>query len=87
MVMMCGLPGCGKTTWIGKYAVENPEKVYNVLGTNSIIDKMKVCILSTVVLCINWDQYRTAMAGSEFPVTLNSPNFAGSRVKISTNYS
>ena len=40
--MMCGLPGCGKTTWIGKYAAENPEKVYNVLGTNSIIDKMKV---------------------------------------------
>ena len=45
MVMMCGLPGCGKTTWIGKYAVEHPEKVYNVLGTNSIIDKMKVGII------------------------------------------
>jgi len=44
MVMMCGLPGCGKTTWIGKYAAEHPEKVYNVLGTNSIIDKMKVGI-------------------------------------------
>jgi len=42
MVMMCGLPGCGKTTWIGKYTAEHPEKVYNVLGTNSIIDKMKV---------------------------------------------
>lgn len=42
MVMMCGLPGCGKTTWLGKYTAEHPEKVYNVLGTNSIIDKMKV---------------------------------------------
>jgi len=42
MMMMCGLPGCGKTTWIGKYVVEHPEKVYNVLGTNNIIDKMKV---------------------------------------------
>jgi len=42
MVMMCGLPGCGKTTWVGKYTAEHPEKVYNVLGTNNIIDKMKV---------------------------------------------
>jgi heterogeneous nuclear ribonucleoprotein U-like protein 1 len=42
MLMMCGLPGCGKTTWVNKYVAANPEKLYNVLGTNSIIDKMKV---------------------------------------------
>lgn len=42
MLMMCGLPGCGKTVWVGKHILEHPEKLYNVLGTNSIIDKMKV---------------------------------------------
>jgi len=42
MIMMCGLPGSGKTTWAAKYAKENPDKKFNVLGTNTIIDKMKV---------------------------------------------
>lgn len=40
--MMCGLPGCGKTTWANKYAQENKDKRYNILGTNALIDKMKV---------------------------------------------
>ena len=40
--MMCGLPGAGKTYWVNKHAVGNPEKRYNILGTNNIIDKMKV---------------------------------------------
>lgn len=43
--MMVGLPACGKTTWAMKHAVENPEKKYNILGTNAIMDKMKVCPL------------------------------------------
>ena len=42
--MMCGLPAAGKTVWAAKKAQENPEKRYNVLGTNNIIDKMKVCM-------------------------------------------
>lgn len=42
MIMMCGLPGSGKTTWAAKHAQENPDKKFNVLGTNTIIDKMKV---------------------------------------------
>lgn len=42
IIMMCGLPGAGKTTWAAKHATENPEKRYNILGTNTIIDKMKV---------------------------------------------
>uniref|UniRef100_A0A0A9XC80 Heterogeneous nuclear ribonucleoprotein U-like protein 1 n=1 Tax=Lygus hesperus TaxID=30085 RepID=A0A0A9XC80_LYGHE len=42
MIMMCGLPGCGKTVWATKYAAEHPEKNYNILGTNFLIDKMKV---------------------------------------------
>lgn len=40
--MMVGLPACGKTTWAIKHAESNPEKKYNILGTNAIMDKMKV---------------------------------------------
>ncbi len=40
--MMVGLPACGKTTWATKHAEMNPEKKYNILGTNAIMEKMKV---------------------------------------------
>ena len=39
---MIGLPGAGKTYWANKYAKDNPEKKFNILGTNSLIDRMKV---------------------------------------------
>uniref|UniRef100_A0A8C6SFL5 Heterogeneous nuclear ribonucleoprotein U like 1 n=1 Tax=Neogobius melanostomus TaxID=47308 RepID=A0A8C6SFL5_9GOBI len=42
ILLMVGLPACGKTTWAMKYAQAYPEKKYNVLGTNAIMDKMKV---------------------------------------------
>ncbi|XP_029303101.1 heterogeneous nuclear ribonucleoprotein U-like protein 1 isoform X2 [Cottoperca gobio] len=42
ILMMVGLPACGKTTWATKFAETNPEKKYNILGTNAIMDKMKV---------------------------------------------
>ncbi|XP_060903092.1 heterogeneous nuclear ribonucleoprotein U-like protein 1 [Labrus mixtus] len=42
ILMMVGLPACGKTTWATKHAEANPEKKYNILGTNAIMDKMKV---------------------------------------------
>lgn len=39
---MVGLPAAGKTTWVENYCRELTEKKYNVLGTNNLIDKMKV---------------------------------------------
>jgi len=42
ILMMVGLPGAGKTVWADKHSKDNPEKKFNVLGTNNIIEKMKV---------------------------------------------
>ena len=42
MIMMCGLPGAGKTTWANKFSAENPDQKFNILGTNAFLDKMKV---------------------------------------------
>lgn len=42
VIMMVGLPASGKTSWVNKQVLDNPEKKYNVLGTNSIMEKMKV---------------------------------------------
>ncbi|KAM4696382.1 heterogeneous nuclear ribonucleoprotein U-like protein 1 [Rhinophrynus dorsalis] len=42
ILMMVGLPGAGKTTWAMKHAAANPEKKYNILGTNAIMEKMRV---------------------------------------------
>ncbi|KZC11819.1 Heterogeneous nuclear ribonucleoprotein U-like protein 1 [Dufourea novaeangliae] len=46
VIMMCGLPGCGKTTWAIKHAAEQPHKMYNILGLGSLIDKIKDSDLS-----------------------------------------
>merc|ERR1712223_1292759 len=42
MIMLIGLPGCGKTTWVNEFVSEHPEKRYNVIGTAALVDKMKV---------------------------------------------
>merc|ERR1719402_473037 len=42
MIMMIGLPACGKTTWVEKHVAENPEKQYNVISTTTMINKMTV---------------------------------------------
>lgn len=41
-LMMCGLPGAGKTYWAAEKIRENLDKKYNILGTNAIMDKMRV---------------------------------------------
>merc|ERR1719370_221686 len=42
IIMMIGLPAAGKTTWVNNFCQENAFQKYNVLGTNNLIDKMKV---------------------------------------------
>ncbi|KAM5588413.1 hypothetical protein ABKV19_006711 [Rosa sericea] len=42
VMMMVGLPASGKTTWAEKWVKEHPEKRYVVLGTNAVLDQMKV---------------------------------------------
>ncbi|KAK7246591.1 hypothetical protein RIF29_41460 [Crotalaria pallida] len=42
VIMMVGLPASGKTTWAEKMVKEHPEKRYVLLGTNLILDQMKV---------------------------------------------
>lgn len=46
-LMMVGLPASGKTTWVQKYTSENKHMKYNVLGSNDLLDKMKVRINTT----------------------------------------
>ncbi|KAI4884422.1 hypothetical protein NFI96_009486 [Prochilodus magdalenae] len=42
ILMMVGLPGSGKTTWANKHSEQHPEKKFNILGTNAIMEKMRV---------------------------------------------
>lgn len=44
-IMMIGLPGAGKTHWASNLSKENPEKYFNILGTHTLLEKMKVCLL------------------------------------------
>ncbi|XP_054007453.1 heterogeneous nuclear ribonucleoprotein U [Hylaeus anthracinus] len=41
VIMMCGLPACGKTTWATKHTTEHPQKMYNILGLSTLINKIK----------------------------------------------
>ena len=50
--MMIGLPASGKTTWAEKHCRQNPEKRYTVLGTNLIMEKMKVRLSVCTSVCL-----------------------------------
>lgn len=55
VIMMVGLPCCGKTHWVNKHVSENPDKRYTVLGNTNILDKMKVrkkSILFSSLICL-----------------------------------
>lgn len=40
VIVVIGLPASGKTTWAQKHCQENPDKNYELLGTDMILDKM-----------------------------------------------
>ncbi|XP_058749848.1 uncharacterized protein LOC131622837 [Vicia villosa] len=42
LMMLVGLPASGKTTWANKWVKDHPEKRYVLLGTNLILEQMKV---------------------------------------------
>ncbi|XP_022139874.1 heterogeneous nuclear ribonucleoprotein U-like protein 1 isoform X2 [Momordica charantia] len=42
VMMMVGLPASGKSTWAKKWVDDHPEKRYVLLGTNLILDQMKL---------------------------------------------
>ncbi|KAK1325837.1 hypothetical protein QJS10_CPA01g01137 [Acorus calamus] len=42
LLMMVGLPASGKSTWAEKWVKDHPEKRYVLLGTNLVLDQMKV---------------------------------------------
>ncbi|ESO85822.1 hypothetical protein LOTGIDRAFT_52845, partial [Lottia gigantea] len=42
MIMIVGLPGAGKTSWGINMEKKHPEKRYNIIGSDTLIDRMKV---------------------------------------------
>ncbi len=39
MIMIVGLPGAGKTTWGMNMYKNHPEKRYNIVGTDTLIER------------------------------------------------
>ena len=59
MIMLIGLPASGKTTWASKHVEENLEKRYNVIGTSTLVDRMKVIFIETAFENFNWTYLST----------------------------
>jgi heterogeneous nuclear ribonucleoprotein U-like protein 1 len=53
VMMMVGLPASGKSTWAEKWVKEHPEKRFILLGTNLILEQMKVGLplVALVIFC------------------------------------
>ncbi|XP_019864815.1 heterogeneous nuclear ribonucleoprotein U-like protein 2 isoform X2 [Aethina tumida] len=43
VILMCGLPACGKTHWVREHVKNNKEKRYHVIGNTQLLEKMTVC--------------------------------------------
>ncbi|XP_012219310.1 heterogeneous nuclear ribonucleoprotein U isoform X2 [Linepithema humile] len=39
VIMICGLPAAGKTTWVRKHVAEHPDKSYNILALHNLVEK------------------------------------------------
>ncbi|XP_077260398.1 uncharacterized protein LOC143896400 isoform X1 [Temnothorax americanus] len=46
VIMMCGLPAAGKSTWARKHAADHPDKLYNILALHNLIEKIGDIALS-----------------------------------------
>jgi predicted kinase len=52
--MMIGLPASGKSTYVKNRISENLDKNYNILGTSSILDRMKVRVKNNVKALVKY---------------------------------
>lgn len=50
VMMMVGLPASGKSTWAEKWVKEHQEKRYILLGTNLVLEQMKVGFLLVAIV-------------------------------------
>ena len=55
IIVMIGLPCCGKTNWCSKYSARNIDKSYRIIGPYQILDQVWVSLernkFSIVVCC------------------------------------
>jgi len=56
VVMLVGLPACGKTTWAQEHAEKHPDARYMVLSTDHILEQMKVSGLTRSNYSVRWEQ-------------------------------